>query len=44
MSIVYIKDEEMMRYKKQSPEVFCKNSVLKNFANFTGNTCIAVSF
>ena len=27
---------QLLLVKKQPPEVFCKNSVLKNFTNFTG--------
>ena len=31
--------------QKQSPQVFCKKKiVLKNYAKFTGNTCVIVSF
>ena len=30
--------------QKQSPEVFYKKAVLKNFATFTGNTFVGVSF
>ena len=28
--------------QKQPSEVFCKKGVLKNFANFTENTCVGV--
>ena len=31
-------------YEKQPLEVLCKKVVLKNFENFTGNTCATVSF
>ena len=30
--------------QKQPPEVFCKISILKSFAKFTGNTCARVTF
>ena len=30
--------------QKQPPEVFYKKGVHKNFANFTGNICVGVSF
>ena len=30
--------------KSSHPEVFCKKGALRNFAKFTGNTCVRVSF
>ena len=30
--------------QKQPPVKFCKKAVLKNFAIFTGNTCVGDSF
>ena len=34
----------VMGKEEQPPEVFCKKDGLRNFAEFTGNTCARVSF
>ena len=41
----WIKDSDKGLWSNRSslPEVFCKKSVLRNFAKFTGNTCARVS-
>ena len=39
-----IKILQKVKFYRKSPKVFCKDSCSKNFANFTENTCVGVSF
>ena len=42
--LVRLYSDTEIRSKRSRLEVFCKKGVLRNFANFTENTCARVSF